>query len=113
MPMFSPAIREILMHQQRDWITPRTTLNWPFGLNEAISWDPQTNRRILTGQFEHFASDPANWSLDQATFDTFPELRHSGMQITQLGAGQLRTRDVQEEEMQEEGAGEMEPEWRS
>lgn len=102
------------MRQQRDWVTPKTTLNWPFGLDEAVTWDPQTHRRILTGQFEHFASDPANWSLDQSTFDRFPELKESGIELTQPGARQLETREVQEEAMQDDGAGDMETgiDWR-
>lgn len=104
MSFYSPAVREILMFHQRDWMTPKTTLNWPFGLDLAVTWDPHTNSRILTDQFEHFASDPGNWSLDLSTFDTFPELKYSDMQATQPGAGQLRTCDVQEQVNKEDGA---------
>ncbi|KAF2840056.1 hypothetical protein M501DRAFT_932018 [Patellaria atrata CBS 101060] len=75
-----PVIREALLGQYRDWLSPgtlhsgATSVGWPYSIESAVSVDSLTGRRVLTNAFIEHATNPDNWSLDKSIRDMYPEI---------------------------------------
>ena len=72
-----PEMREALLKEYRDWLTPMMslTLDLPYSMPQAIEIDPYTSNMCLTRAFEQHVTDPANWVFtSSAVLESFPEL---------------------------------------
>jgi hypothetical protein len=72
-------MRDGLVHDMRDYIVAIQTfgcsVNWPYGLDAAIDYDPQTGIITVADTFANHVCNLANWSVSQKFVDVFPELR--------------------------------------
>jgi hypothetical protein len=61
----------------RDWLTPlaeaKWTVNWPYGLEEAVEHTP-TGVTRLSRRFVDHAMVYDNWSVGRNFLETFPEV---------------------------------------
>ena len=70
-------MREALLEEYRDWLTPMMglTLEWPYSMAQAVDVNPYTSCMCLTRSFERHVTEPANWVFTEAAvLDAFPEL---------------------------------------
>ncbi|KAK5189377.1 hypothetical protein LTR99_008693 [Exophiala xenobiotica] len=74
-----PEMRDGLVYDMRDYIVAIQTfgcsVNWPYGLDAAIDYDPETELVTVADTFANHVCNLANWSVSQKFVDVFPELR--------------------------------------
>lgn len=80
----SPAVREAIVHNYRDWFTVPADdirIQWPGSPNEMIEIDPVTGHRRPTDLFESYATTLENWSFDSKIIGEYPEILQYGARI--------------------------------
>ena len=50
--------------------------HWPFSDNQIFTFDAENKVYRLSALFEKYASELNNWTMDEAFFETYAEMRH-------------------------------------
>lgn len=84
-----------MINELRDWITllaeAHLSVNWPYGLDEALEKHPVSGATRLTAVFEEHVTDYDNWSVDESILKTFPEVVGLIRTVDETGASMPAT----------------------
>jgi hypothetical protein len=74
-----PPLRQALIRNLRDWMTAlpsaKLKVNWTRGMDEAVVWDEQHQRRRLSQDFVKHVTNYQNWSIEEGILAAFPEVK--------------------------------------
>ncbi|KIW70914.1 hypothetical protein PV04_03144 [Phialophora macrospora] len=74
-----PPLRQALIKNLRDWMTAlpsaKLKVNWTRGMDEAVVWDGQHQRRRLSQDFVKHVTNYQNWSIEESILTAFPEVK--------------------------------------
>jgi hypothetical protein len=74
-----PPLRQALIRDLRDWMTAlplaKLKVNWTRGMDEAVVWDEQHQRRQLSPDFVKHVTNYQNWSVEEGILAAFPEVK--------------------------------------